>query len=580
VVQFDRMSSTRRTAVVIGRDEVAAEQLVRNVRGQSQLVLLFAMGDQRRLAKRLREVSTLPVIEVHKPVELETEHIYVLPKDRLVTVDNHRLVVGPPNGPPSRDHLLRSLADSYGADSAAVILGGSGADGVLGTKRIKEAGGITICQLVANEAATELPRLASASGMIDLALAPADIGARLSLGDPELTLTEPDAALTDIITMVSALTGHDFHAHKLDGLYRRLVRRMQLHHIGTLAEYHRFLREHPLEVKQLFRDFLIGISDFFRDPDAFAALEREVIAELFEGKRRTDHVRVWVAGCATGEEAYSIGMLLCEHADELPEAPAIEVFASDVDPEALREARAGSYPRAISADVSAERLRRFFCDELDQFSVGATLKRITLFSKHDILRDPPFSRIDLVCCRNVLVHLSARARQQALEVFHYALRPRGYLFVSPADDVDSPGFEPVTQPHIYMRKNIPERAMADEGRFSELHQRLVEQYAPASLLIDDNLDVVHATPHASAYVQQRDVADRHVLHVVHPQLCSPLREAISAVRQTSHGTSTRLVQFSDGGVERTVLLRVHARQAPSDAQQVLLVVFDELDNAA
>ena len=243
--------------------------------------------------------------------------------------------------------------------------------------------------------------------------------------------------LRDILALVRIRTGHDFTWYKRATLYRRIARRMQVCQCMTIGDYLRFLRERPSELSSLLRDFLISVTNFFRDPEFFEALARDVIPMLFSGKGPGDPVRVWVAGCATGEEAYSIAMLVSEHNARLAVPIAIQIFATDIDEDALAEARAGRYPDSIAADVSAERLRKFFTDDGGGYRVTKSLRELVLFTPHNVLRDPPFSRLDLISCRNLLIYLNREAQDRVLDALHFGLRPTGYLFLGSSESAET-----------------------------------------------------------------------------------------------------------------------------------------------
>ncbi len=579
-----------RVVFVIGRDEAAAEHLVRSVPPASRIAFVLAVGDPKRLSKRLRAGAKLSVVDVTKATTLAPDHVYIVPKDRETTIEGEQLIVGS-EGTPSCDRLLRSAARAFGPACASVILGGTGADGVLGTKRVKELGGVTLCQHTTNGDASELPRSASALGIIDLTLPAADIGPRLyMLANPPAQLVDEVTApaptvVQEILVLLRGHSGHDFSPYKPEVLVQRIARRMQFAQIATLLDYQRFLREHAHERTQLFRDLLLDATDFFREPESYAALADHVIPLLFRGRRRTDQIRVWVAGCASGEEAYTVAMLLSEYADRLRDPPRLQVFASDVDADELREARAGIYPRAIAEDVSADRLRRFFTRENDQYRVADELRTIILFSKHNLLRDPPFSRIDLICCRTVLGRLNPEAREQILDAFHFALRPAGHLFLGPSDDPDLRRFTVVDREHRLFERSrsatipaaAPLPATIEAPATTEPpsgYRSLLDRYTPPSVLVDDNLDVVHATPNARAYLQEPHDGNRSVLRLIHPVLSSPLHAAILAAREVGRGSVTRVVRFEENGVERAIELRVRATR--NGEAPAVLVTLDDL----
>jgi two-component system CheB/CheR fusion protein len=276
----------------------------------------------------------------------------------------------------------------------------------------------------------------------------------------ETRATEDESALQEVLTHLRRQTGHDFTHYKRATVLRRVARRLQVNSIDRVPEYLTFLCKHPAEARALLQDLLIGVTHFFRDEASFAALEAN-IPQLFVSKGQADPVRVWVAGCATGEEAYSIAMLLCEHAERLEAPPSIQLFATDIDEQAVHEARDGLYPATIEADVSQERLRRFFSKDQGRYRVKKELREKVLFATHNLLRDAPFSRVDLVSCRNLLIYLKSEAQAQAFDIFHFSLCPNGLLFIG-GSETTVPGnalFAALDTKHrLYERLTIPRPA--------------------------------------------------------------------------------------------------------------------------
>ncbi|HLL23331.1 MAG TPA: CheR family methyltransferase, partial [Kofleriaceae bacterium] len=507
--------------------------------------------------------------------------------------------------------LMRSAADAYGAQTVGVVLAGKGTSGALGLKRIKEVGGITMSQAGAIGTDTQMPRAARASGVVDLVLSVADISARLqalAIPDPDDKAGDDGAAdsLRDILTLVRIRSGHDFTSYKRATLFRRVSRRMQVCQMPSIADYHGYLRDHPSELPHLLRDFLISVTNFFRDREAFDALEREVIPQIFIGKGQGEQVRVWVAGCATGEEVYSIGMLLVEHAARIGATNGIQLFATDIDEEALVDARAASYPESIIVDVGPERIERFFTRENGYYRVTKELRELVLFSPHNLLRDPPFSRLDLVSCRNLLIYLNREAQDRVLNLFHFALRPDAFLFLGSSESAENTSmFSPLDAKHRLFRRRSaagsrgldtlvpstrwqppvaiqsvaspPERT----SPLGELHFRLVEQYAPPSVLVNSELDILHVSEHAGRFLTVAGgEPTKQLLRLAIPALRLDLRTAIYAVKQPGRTTEARLVRFEEEGHVRNIEIRVVANRLDELSVGTLLVIFDEKPNAA
>ena len=315
------------------------------------------------------------------------------------------------------DFFFRSLAQDQHERAICIVLSGTGSDGTLGVRAVKGEGGIVMVQ---NPQSTEydgMPRAAIATGLVDYVLSPAEMPAQLLAyvahafgGSRRFVPTPPtmvEDALKKIFVLLRAQTAHDFSQYKRTTITRRVERRMAVHQIVRLDEYLRYLRQTPAEVDSLFRDLLIGVTSFFRDPEAFAALEERVIPRLFAGKPPGAAVRVWVPACSTGEEAYSIAILLQEHMEVTKQSFKVQVFATDIDAKAIQQARSGAYPASIAADVSPQRLARFFGPESSGgvYRIHKSIRDLLVLSEQDVIRDPPFSKIDLISCRNFLIYL-------------------------------------------------------------------------------------------------------------------------------------------------------------------------------
>lgn len=594
-----------RTIVVGGYDEVGIAHLVSGLPTDSGLaVIIVGTANTPDLTEHLRRATDLPVMLAEHERLLEPNRVYVVPQDRDVVLQRGRFSITPATVPGVQlDRLVRSLVDEAGRESTLILLEGLGTDGVLGAKRVKEAGGLVLSAQVPEGPIGEMPRSAIAIGLVDQVLSIDDIISHLCTPaklpeDDEQRDGQADA-LRDILSLVRIRSGHDFSAYKRGTLYRRVARRMQVCQCASILDYHLYLREHPAELSHLMRDFLISVTNFFRDPDAYQALSTQVFPRLFEN--RTEPVRVWVPGCATGEEAYSLGMVLLEHAARQPYPVKIQLFATDIDEAALAEARAGRYPETISVDVHPERLERFFVRESGCYRVNQQLREIVLFSPHNLLRDPPFSRLDLVSCRNLLIYLNRDAQNRVLSLFHFALRPEGCLFLGSSESADNTAMFSSIDPkfRIFGRRKVPITAgleavaslgpwkppspnpevttVARNSSVGALHHQLAERYAPPSILINGDLDVVHVSEHAREFLEvSAGEPTRHVLRLIHPGLRLDLRAAIYGARQGGSKSEIRRVTLTEHGAHRTIELRVRAVENP-EIGDAMLVFFEELD---
>ncbi|HVT54976.1 MAG TPA: CheR family methyltransferase, partial [Xanthobacteraceae bacterium] len=400
------------------------------------------------LHKVLGRGSKIPVTEVQGVTEIAPNQIYIIPPDATLQItDDHLHVSKPAEQRGFRtpiDSFFLSLAEARRESAACVILSGTGSDGTLGLRAVKEQGGLTIAQEGAEY--DGMMRSAVGTGLVDFVLPVEKIPEKIfeyfryrsevdGKRGPDGVLNEAADSLMQICALLRARTGHDFSGYKDKTVARRVQRRMQVLQIDNVPDFIARLRKDPQELDALLQDLLIGVTNFFRDKKAFEALEKEVIPKLFEGKGPDDSVRVWVAGCSTGEEAYSIAILLREHMPKGQGAPKLQIFASDIDEEALQIARIGRFPASIAKDIPAKWLERYFVREDGTYRIASDLREICLFSAHNLLRDAPFSKLDLVSCRNLLIYLTPELQNRLVPLFHYALNDGGYLFLGNSENV-------------------------------------------------------------------------------------------------------------------------------------------------
>ena len=421
--------------------------------GRSAYVVVVHLSPDHdsHLAELLQPSIQLPVQQVTETVPLEADRIYVIPPNRnLSAVDTHLRLSPLEEQRALRapvDHFLRTLAATHDGHSVAVILTGTGSDGALGLKEVKQRGGLTVVQDPSEAEYDGMPQAAISTGLVDLVLPLGEIpGAveRYTTTEPTLDLPEDGRdATTDqaqmlqrLFAQIRARTGRDFTHYKRSTIVRRIRRRMQIAAIEDFDEYVEYLRHHSDEARLLADDMLITVSSFFRDPANFEQLQSDVVPALFEGKGPGDEIRIWSVGCATGEEAYSLAMLLLEEAERHSDPPSVQVFASDLHERSLQRAREGLYTGDIESDVSAARLSRFFTRVDGSYRVREQVREIVTFASHNLLSDPPFSRLDLIACRNVLIYLQRSVQDDVLRVFHYALRPQGWLLLGSSETIE------------------------------------------------------------------------------------------------------------------------------------------------
>jgi two-component system CheB/CheR fusion protein len=560
-----------------------------------------------RIAEILQDRASVPVTQVTRATAVEADRVYVIPPGHDLAMHGPTIRVlergdGPRHAPV--DLLFRTLADAYGANAVGVVLSGTGTDGTPGIRFIKEAGGITVAQLPEEAEYDGMPASAIATGQVDLVLPSSGIPAELirlrRMPSPLPEGVPPaaiEAGLAQVFAALRGRTGHDFSLYKRSTVLRRLERRLKFNGVDALEDYLPLLRESEAEADALVRDLLISVSAFFRDPEAFAALAG-VVPALFDGKGPEDAVRVWVPGCATGEEPYSLAILLEEHAATLEHPPHVQIFATDIDEKGYAWGREALYPASAVAEIPPDRLQRWFTQEAGGYRVRKQLRERVLFAVHNVLRDPPFSRLDLVSCRNLLIYLQAEAQERVMETFHYALRPGGLLFLGASESAGGDGlFAPAAGPQRIFRRDaarhrVPPRHSAadplpiaaglasrvegDRARqsfsFGALHLRMLEAYAPPSLVVDERLEVVHLSGRAGRYLHLAEGEPSHnLVDLTRGDLRMELRAALHRAFQLGIPT-VRDVHVDGGGV---VSLQVHPSAADEGAERFALVVLEE-----
>ena len=607
------------------------------------VILHLSPDHESNLAALLQRSTKMTVLQAKNGMRVAPDHIYVIPPGKhLASMDGHLRLddLQPERGRRvAVDIFFRTLADTHGPHSAAIVFSGVDGDGAIGIKRIKERGGLTIAQDPEEAEHSGMPRAAIATGMVDWVLKAAEMPQRLlayqgnerrlrlppedgphpAASAPPANSGTDEAALRDVLGFLRTRTGRDFSYYKRATILRRISRRMQVNGVDDLPGYFLFLRTHPGEAGALLQDLLISVTNFFRDRDAFQALEA-IIPALFANKGPSDSVRVWVAACATGEEAYSIAMLLCEHARTLESPPALQVFATDLDEDVIAAAREGIYPLTISEDVSEELLRRYFVKEERGYRVRREIREIVLFAAHDLLKDSPFSRLDLVSCRNLLIYLNREAQTRAFEIFHFSLRPPGRLFLGSSESVDegSPLFLTLDKKHrIYARREttravlpipaagpsalvrsideqvrrshpiilpgssfgglaaMPIPRTEDERRltWSSLHFKLIERFAPPSVLINADHDIVHLSEKAGRFLHvSGGEPTTNLLRLVHPLLRIELRAVLFRVAQTGEPAAAYNIPVELPDADGAVDIRV--APAKDLAPDFMIVVFE------
>ena len=512
------------------------------------LVQHLAPDHKSILTDLIRRYTRMQVFEVEDGITVQTNCAYIIPPNRDMAFLNGTLQLLEPSAPRGQrlpiDFFFRSLALDQHERAICIVLSGTGSDGTQGVRAIKAEGGMVMAQ---NPASTEydgMPSSAIATGLVDYVLPPAEMPAQLiayvthAFGKPPRTVSIPvskaENALKKIFVLLRAQTGHDFSQYKPSTINRRIERRMAVQQIETIDSYVKYLQQTPSEVESLFRDLLIGVTNFFRDPEAFKALEEQIIPKLFAGKPAGAVIRVWSPGCSTGEEAYSIAILMQERLDELKQSYKVQIFATDIDSQAIATARSGIYPASIAADISPERHARFFTMEPDgsAFRIHKSIRDMVVFSEQDVIKDPPFSKLDLISCRNLLIYMGGELQKKLIPLFHYALNPGRFLFLGTSETVGEfidlfSGLDRKSK--LYQRKEDFHSAQRTAlGRFlppvitTELtipqttgksaspvklplreltEQALLQQVAPAAALVNSHGDILYLHGRTGLYLE-------------------------------------------------------------------------------
>ena len=546
------------------------------------VVTHLARGHPSALREVIANFTEIPVSEAEDNQSIDRDHIYVCPPDAVLSVTERVIRLEQRTSDVQHqpiDIFLSSLGDAHRERAVGVLLSGAGTDGTLGIKVIKELGGLAIAQGGdgSKPMYSGMPDTAIAAGAIDLVLPAeamannlAEHAAKLATAEAQPQFTELDPKQVQEIrkTICDVLlkqTGHDFSGYKEGTFMRRVHRRMQASQLTNLERYLDRLQNDPEEVTLLFRDLLISVTNFFRDPAAFETLQETVVPHLFESKGANETLRVWVPGCATGEEVYSIAILLREYMEKLRTPPKLQIFATDIDESALAIARLGRYPTPLMQDVSPERLKRFFTGDHASVSVNKEIRDACIFSTHSIVRDPPFSRIDLISCRNLLIYFGASFQAQAIPVFHFSLRPQGYLFLGMSENVTqfTDLFTPVDKKRrIFQRRDhvvarVPLHNFSPRGRATAafdprresgsmteplrraVEKRLLESFAPAHVVVNRDGDILHYSPRTGKYLEPAaGPPSRHLIGMARRglrlDLSQALREAADSGRASRH----------------------------------------------
>ncbi len=581
------------------------------------VVVHMAPNQPSMMAELLQGVTPIQVAAAEDGRAIEPNRAYIIPPDKEISVFKGKiqLMDAAAAGPALPiDLFLRSLAQDRERYAAAVILSGMGTDGTLGAKEIKAREGVVLAQSEESASHDSMPRSVINAGLADLILAPEEMPPKLIqyFSHSKTAMTGHDAdvpedrqkRLNKIFAVLRARTGHDFSAYKANTVLRRIGRRMSLNQIDGHETYVRFLRENPEEADALLREMLIGVTRFFRDPESFEVLKNKALPDMLSGMPDDAPFRAWVPGCSTGEEVYSLAMTLHETMAQTSSRRSLQLFGTDIDNRAVEKAREGLYPASIAADVDAGRLKRFFTREGGFFRIRKDIRDSVVFSVQNILKDPPFSRLNLLCCRNVLIYLDAGAQKKLLPLFHYTLNPGGALVLGSSETIG--GFSNLFEPlggkeKIFRRREVPQSLRhavdfpigpqaAAPGKddpaagmiknadiAQSARKAILDAFAPTAVLVDARGDILHVQGRTGKYLETPGGPPTHnILDLAREGLRIELSSALRAAGKSDERIIRGNVAVKTNGEVQHIRLHVRRLHEPKALAGRFLVAFEDV----
>ncbi|HEX8817852.1 MAG TPA: chemotaxis protein CheB [Terriglobales bacterium] len=570
------------------------------------------------LSELLAKSANMPVLEATKRAIIKPNHVYVIPPNVNLGIKKDRLQLTPRRASGLHtpiDFFMSSLAEQRSGRSIGVVLSGTASDGTRGLAAIKGEGGITFAQNEQSAKYPGMPHSAVASGCVDFVLPPNEIGrelARIS-GHPYLNghrlrpraprVTKPkssDRSLDRVFALLRKAGGIDFSLYKSGTVHRRTLRRMAIHKIDEVGDYAKFLEKHSREAEQLCRDLLIPVTSFFRDLEAFESLKSKVLPAILKDKSSKDSIRIWAPGCSTGEETYSLAIILLEFLGDKAAGYQIQLFGTDANEQGIEQARSGIYPERIVHEMSAERLRRFFTKVDEGYRITKGVRDLCVFAKQNLAEDPPFSRMNLVACRNLLIYLGPELQRKVVPVLHYALRPSGFLFLGNAESVAGfpEFFAPIDKKHkIFIKKAVasklhydfsahrypretelidqPPRLADGESaidRQPEADRIVLRAYAPPGVIINENMEILQFRGAIGPYVEPAPGrATLNLLKIAKKEFVAELRAAVMQAKKTRTTVRRKSVEFRRNGQPRSVDISVEPLASATDPRQYLIL---------
>ncbi|MGB7340291.1 MAG: chemotaxis protein CheB, partial [Phototrophicaceae bacterium] len=569
------------------------------------------------LGELLARYTGMQVFQVKDGVKVQPNCVYVIPPNSNIALFNGVLHLVEPSEPRGFrlpvDYLFRSMAEDQGERAIGIVLSGTGSDGMMGIKAIKGAGGMAMAQDPDTAKYAGMPLSAVSNETIDFVLAPEDMPKQLiayikhpvtNIQNMPNSSNKFTTALQKIFILLRTQTGHDFSLYKPNTINRRISRRMAVNQFQDLEDYTEYLQRNPVEIETLFRDLLIGVTNFFRDTEAYEIIENQVIPEIFETTNSDQMIRVWVSACSTGEEAYSLAILFQEYMARTGEKRDIQIFATDIDSRAISQARQGIYPDNIVADVDKKRLDHFFTkfsSEHGGYQISKSIRDMVIFAEQNIIKDPPFSRLDLISCRNLLIYLQPELQKRIIPLFHYALKPGGYLFLGTSETLgefsnllqtidrklkifrrskdDFSHNQSYRLPDLPLHSTIGSTTRKVESRPQDVvEQMLLDEFTPIALLIRGDGEILYTHGRTGKYLElARGTPRTNILQMAREGLRMPLTTAVHKVlsQRKSVEFDRLLVQNNDS----RQLIRLLVHPVPdAESDNILLILIEELQN--
>jgi len=600
----------------------ALEQFMRHVPDNSDMAFVIVQHldptHKGIMPELLQRVTGMEVFQVRDRMRVKPNCVYVIPPNKDMSILHGVLHLFEPTAPRGLrlpiDFFLRSLAEDRHEASIGVILSGMGSDGTMGLRAIKEKAGVVLVQEPASAKFDSMPRSAINAGLADLIAPVEDLPGKIIdylrhaifIVKTERPLEEKDqSALEKVLILLRAKTGHDFSMYKKNTVYRRIERRMSIHQIDRIAAYVRFLQENSHEVELLFKELLIGVTSFFRDPAAWEQIQEAAFPALLAGHPTGGMLRAWSAGCSTGEEAYSLAIAFKEALDQAKPTVSftLQIFATDLDRDAIDKARQGVYPANIAADVTPERLHRFFIEEENGYRIGKEIREMVTFATQNIIMEPPFTKLDILICRNLLIYLTPELQKKLMPLFHYSLNPGGVMFLGSAETVSAftDLFAPLNaKARLFRRREsvLPTEPVAFPASFvpalpgvlkeltmlkpaanlqSLADQLLLQHFSPPAVLVNDKGDILYISGRTGKYLEPAaGKANWNIFAMAREGLRFDLGSAFQKALRQKEAITVKGVKVGTNGGAQTVNITVQAIEEPEALRGMVMIVFTDV----